>query len=236
VDVDRVLIKKMEAKLESKKTVNVEEDIGSKVKKPFKVLAVSDTHGDNKKIQELADLAEKEKVDLVVLAGDFSKDHEEIPENVIGPFLKENRRVVFVPGNHDTISTTYFISEMYKIKHLHGKATMYGDIGFFGCGFANIGPNAITEEEILYQLKLGFEEIKDAKTKVMITHSHPAGTNMEKLTQIMPGSVAVRKAIEEIKPDLVICGHVHEGEGIEEMIGNSRVLNVAKSGKIIEFG
>jgi len=226
----------MEAKLESRKVVNMDEHIGSRVKKGFKVLAVSDTHGDNKKINELADLAEKEKVDLVVLAGDFSKDHEEIPENVIGPFLKNNRRVVFVPGNHDTMSTTYFLSELYKVKHLHGKATMYGDIGFFGCGFANIGPNAITEEDILYQLKQSFKEIKDAKTKIMITHSHPSGTKMEKLTKIMPGSVAVRKAIEELNPDLVICGHVHEGEGIEEMIGKSRVINVAKSGKIIEFG
>ena len=55
--------------------VNVDENLAHKVhgkesreskeskadKKPFKVLAVSDTHGDMKKIRELADVASKEK-------------------------------------------------------------------------------------------------------------------------------------------------------------------------------
>ena len=228
--------------------VNVDENLAHKVhgkesreskeskadKKPFKVLAVSDTHGDMKKIRELADVASKEKVDLVVLAGDWS-NNDEIPPYLISPFLKEGRRVVFVPGNHESMSTTYFLSDLYKIKHLHGKATIYGDIGFFGAGGANMGPHPMNDDEIFYQLKKSFQEIKDAKTKVMVTHAHPSGTKMEKFTQIFPGSDAVRRAIDEFKPDIVLCGHVHEAEGIEEMIGKTKVINVAKSGKILEF-
>ena len=45
---------------------------------------------------------------------------------------------------------------------------------------------------------------------------------------------AVKKAIDELQPDIVICGHVHEGAGAEEFIGKTKVVNVACTGKIIE--
>ena len=49
------------------------------------------------------------------------------------------------------------------------------------------------------------------------------------------GSSGVRKAIEEFKPDIHICGHIHETHGIEELIGTTKVINVGKTGRIIEF-
>ena len=57
---------------------------------------------------------------------------------------------------------------------------------------------------------------------------------MEKFSNIFPGSEGVRKAIETFKPDILLCSHVHEAEGIEEMIGKTKVINVGKRGKIIE--
>ena len=58
---------------------------------------------------------------------------------------------------------------------------------------------------------------------------------MEKFTEIFPGSKGVRKAIDKFHPDLLLCSHVHEAEGIEEKIGKTRVINVGKKGKIIEI-
>jgi Icc-related predicted phosphoesterase len=49
----------------------------------------------------------------------------------------------------------------------------------------------------------------------------------------VPGSDAVRKAVEKFKPDILLCGHVHEAEGLEEVIGKTRVINVGRKGKII---
>ena len=40
--------------------------------KRFKILAASDLHGNEKQIKKLAEKAEKEKVDLVVLCGDLT--------------------------------------------------------------------------------------------------------------------------------------------------------------------
>ena len=58
---------------------------------------------------------------------------------------------------------------------------------------------------------------------------------MEQFSEFVPGSKGLRRAIEMTKPDIVICGHVHEAEGIEEMVGKTRVINVGKKGKLIEL-
>ena len=83
-------------------------------------------------------------------------------------------------------------------------------------------------------LKKGYRYIKDCKKKIMVTHVHPSGTIMEKLTRFFPGSTGVKQAVEELKPDILFCSHVHEAEGIEEIIGKTRVINVGRKGKIIE--
>jgi len=69
----------------------------------------------------------------------------------------------------------------------------------------------------------------------MVTHVHPSQTKMEKFSDFFPGSTGVKKAVEKLKPDILLCSHVHEAEGIEEKVGKTRVLNVGKKGKIIEL-
>ena len=64
---------------------------------------------------------------------------------------------------------------------------------------------------------------------------HPSETRMEKLSDFVPGSPGLRKAVKEFKPDIVLCSHVHEAEGLEEMIGKSKILNVGRHGKIFEL-
>jgi len=58
---------------------------------------------------------------------------------------------------------------------------------------------------------------------------------MENFSQFVKGSSGLKKAIDKIKPDIVVCGHVHEAEGIEEKIGNTTIINAGKKGTIIEL-
>ena len=46
---------------------------------------------------------------------------------------------------------------------------------------------------------------------------------------------ALSKAVEKFKPDLLISSHIHEAEGIEDKIGDTRVVQVGKKGKILEI-
>ena len=197
----------------------------------MKILAASDLHGNEDAVEKLASEAEKDKVDLVVIAGDIS-DFGETPKGMIGPFLKKGRKVAFVMGNHEAPGTDELLVEEYKITNIQGYSFVIDDVGFFGCGGANIGMNFMSEEQMHYYLAMGFKYIQNAKKKVMITHVHPAGSKIEKFS--FPGSEAVTHAIYQFKPDIHICGHIHEMEGFEEQIDNTKVFCVGTRGKVIE--
>lgn len=202
--------------------------------KKLRILAAGDIHGDTSLAERLAEKAEKEKCDLVILCGDLTM-MERSTDNIIGPFKKRNEKVLILPGNHETVATADFLAELYGVKNIHGYSVKYGDVGIFGCGGANIGLFKLEEDEIYGLLKKGFDKIKYLNKKIMATHVHPSESKMEKFTEVFPGSPGVRKAIEAFKPDILLCSHVHEAEGIEEKIGNTKVINVGKKGKIIEI-
>ena len=205
----------------------------SKDKSKLKILAAGDIHGDTNQAKKLAEQAEKENIDLVILCGDLTYA-ETSTEGIIGPFVKKHKKVILIPGNHETVATADFLAELYGVTNLHGYSIKYKDIGFFGCGGANIGLFQLGEDEIFELIKKGYERIKDAKKKILVTHVHPSGSLMEKFSNIFPGSDGVKKAIDVFKPDFLLCSHVHEAEGIEEMIGKTKVINVGKKGKVLE--
>ena len=200
----------------------------------MKILASGDIHGDTSLAGKLAKKAKDENVDLVVLCGDLTYA-EKSTDNLVGPFKKNKQNVLLIPGNHETIATADFLAELYDVTNLHGYSIIYKNVGLFGCGGANIGINQLSEDEIFELLEQGFNKIGNARKKIMVTHVHPSDSKMEKFTNIFPGSSGVRKAIDKFKPDVLLCSHVHEAEGIEEKIGATRVINVGKSGKILDI-
>lgn len=201
----------------------------------MRILAAGDIHGDQSLAQRLADKAEKEKADLVIITGDITH-FDQSADGIMGPFVKKNKKVLFVPGNHDSFATADFLVAMYGVKNIHGYSVRYEDVGIFGCGGANVGPvTTLQEKEIVQTLQKGFEKIKYLPKKIMVTHVHPSESMMEKFSTFIPGSDGVKRAIEEMKPDFLLCSHVHEAEGIEEMIGLTKVINVGKEGTILDL-
>ncbi|PIN76211.1 hypothetical protein COV22_00550, partial [Candidatus Woesearchaeota archaeon CG10_big_fil_rev_8_21_14_0_10_47_5] len=87
-----------------------------KTGRKLKILAAGDFHGDVGIAEKLAEQAASENVDLVLLNGDLVE--EEKVEGVIGPFLKKNKRVFFVHGNHESLATAHFLADFYGITHL----------------------------------------------------------------------------------------------------------------------
>lgn len=228
---------KKENKLNVKMKKQEKEDNAEQIpKKHIKILAVGDLHGDSRQAMKLAEQAVREKVDLVVLSGDLTFAEQSV-DYLVGPFAKHKLNTIFVPGNHETMATANFLEKRYSpyALNLHAKGREIKNTGIFGAGGANIGLFHLSEKEIYEALKKGFEKVKDAKIKIMVTHVHPSDSLMAKLSNLVPGSQGVRRAIERLKPDLAICSHVHEAEGIEERIGKTTVINVGRKGKIIEI-
>ncbi len=200
----------------------------------MKILAAGDIHGDQGLAKKLAEKAGKNHVDLVILCGDITQ-FDQSTDNLIKPFVEKKQKVLLIPGNHDSFATADFLAEFYGVKNIHGYSVKYDDIGIFGCGGANIGVAQLEEDEIFDTLKKGFDKVEYLKKKIMVTHVHPSESKMEKFTEFFPGSKGIKKAIDKLKPDILLCSHVHEAEGIEEKLGNTKVINVGKEGKIIDL-
>ncbi len=203
------------------------------MEKKTKILAVGDIHGDTGLVRRLAEKAVKENVDLVILAGDITFA-EQSTKNLIGPFIKANKQVLLIPGNHESNATIDFLSEMYpNTKNIHGYSFKKNNLGIFGAGAADVGINMIKDSEIFNLLKKGHENVKDSEKKIMVTHMHPKGSKAE--FSGFPGSIAVKKAIKEFQPNILITAHIHEAAGLEEYMGKTRVINVSRKEKIFEI-
>jgi len=203
------------------------------MEKKTKILAVGDIHGDTGLVKRLAEKAVKENVDLVILAGDLTFA-EQSTKNLIGPFVKAKKQILIIPGNHESNATIDFLSEMYPdTKNIHGYSIKKNNLGIFGAGANDVGINMIKDSEIFDLLKKGHEYIKDSEKKIMVTHMHPRGSKAEFSGFL--GSKAVRKAVKEFQPNILITAHIHEAAGIEEQIGKTRVINVSRKEKIFEI-
>jgi len=202
------------------------------MKKKTKILAIGDIHGDTGLVKRLARKAKKEHVDLVILAGDLTFVENSI-ENLIGPFVKAKKEVLLIPGNHESSATTEFLSQMYPgTRNIHGYYFKKGDLGIFGAGGGDV-IKVTPDKEIFELLKKGHRGLEQTKKKIMVTHMHPRGSKSE--FSGWPGSKAVKKAIKEFHPDVLINAHIHEASGIEEKIGKTKVINVARKAKIFEI-
>jgi len=201
-----------------------------KKEEKLKILAAGDFHGDSDVTRRLAEKAEKENVDLVILNGDITGLVH--TKNLIKPFIEKGKRVLFVPGNWESQEDAKTLSSMYGIKNLEENYAVYKNVGIFGIGNAewSLYPD---DERVFKKLKKQHEKIKDLEKKILISHVHAAGTKSE--LSGFSGSDALRKAIDKFQPDLFISGHIHELEGADEKIGKTRVINVGRRGKIIEI-
>jgi len=197
-----------------------------------KILAVGDIHGDTGLVKKLAQKAKKENIDLVILAGDMTFVESSI-DNLIGPFIKANKQVLLIPGNHESFATADFLAQMYPgTKNIHGDSFKKNNLGIFGAGGGDV-INVTPDKEIFSALQRGHKNLKNIEKKIMVTHMHPRGSKSE--FSGWPGSKAVKKAIKEFRPDILISAHIHEAGGLQEKIGKTKVINVSRKAKVFEI-
>ena len=112
---------------------------------------------------------------------------------------------------------------------LHGEGRRFGSLGIFGCGGSNITPmdtpTELTEEELDATLERAHAAVADAPRRLLICHTPPYDTRLDRLMNGTPvGSPAVRAFIERRRPDVAVVGHIHEGRGVERL-GDTLVVN-----------
>ena len=99
--------------------------------KKLRILAAADLHGSLDIAKKLSVKAKKNKVDLVVLAGDIY-GYSEGDKGILAPFRKAGQKVVFVPGNCDFDEEVGMLRK--EGKSIHNYYVTYGGVGFVGIG------------------------------------------------------------------------------------------------------
>ncbi|HWR26056.1 MAG TPA: metallophosphoesterase [Methanosarcina sp.] len=195
----------------------------------MKILAISDPHGDYSKIKKIIEKAGD--FDLAVIVGDLT--HFGTDEKVKELMEMFDKPVLAIPGNCDQRSILKAL-DASKAVNLHGKAEQIGNIRFIGLGGSNPTPFntpfELSEEEIenaLEGLVCSAESAEECGRIVLLTHAPPHGARDE-LPFGHVGSKAIQKFLDRV--DLIVCGHIHEAKGIEN-IGKTTIVNPGEACK-----
>jgi len=192
----------------------------------MKILALSDLHSEEELIDRFRAISAKEEYDVVLFCGDFTA-HGEVSyvEEVLSFFPK----AYAVHGNMDTDEVKQKLSELQV--SVHGRKVALGEWNLVGLGGSNPTPfgtpSEMSEDEIEETLrKAGVDEFS-----IVLSHPPPYGV-LDEVGGMHVGSRSVRKIVEEKRPILLICGHVHEQEG-EEILGDTLIvkLGAAENGR-----
>lgn len=198
----------------------------------MRILAVTDLHG---RVDALVRILAREDGaghDVLFLGGDLTDfgtpaDAVEVIE-AAGAGMGD-RPVLAVAGNCDSRAIEHLIAERGISVHACGRRL--GEVGVFG--LSAMPPwrgdmYEFTEEELCNFLRAGWRDVEDCPRHVLLSHPPPRGACDQTRTGREVGSTAVRARVEAWRPELVVCGHVHEARGTAH-IGPTLVVNCGKA-------
>ncbi len=192
----------------------------------MKMLVISDLHRNKNAAVQCSRIAENMDIDTIVVLGDIS--HNNFEESVsLLKLVSRNNKIFFVPGNMDSRKLLNWTEN--EIRNIHCKIINLNDeLSFLGIGGSTKTPFntqiEFDEEKFMSMLNEASRKL-DGKRFVLISHCPPKDTNVDKTDfGIHGGSSSIRKFIEEKRPIMNICGHIHEAKGIDK-IGNTLIIN-----------
>ena len=183
----------------------------------MKILAVADIHGSQYRLNAVLDNIKKYSPDLVIICGDITQFG---PGEMATNFLNQIHVETFaIPGNIDTSEVGPAIDNS-NAENIDLKRVVKNDISFVGIGGETVSlTNVITDKG----KKRSFDEVINEKT-VVVTHVPPYKLQDKVYIGHHIGSRELKKLVEKYRPQLVLCGHVHEDPGMT-MFHDSVIVN-----------
>jgi Icc-related predicted phosphoesterase len=193
---------------------------------PIKVACLSDLHGHYPKVPEC---------DLLLLGGDYCAGgdiytrlghYHDLRRWVNAIHLYQGATVVGIAGNHDFLFERVGYSGLPPIhgwKYLQDSSFLWRGLHIYGTPwqprFYDWAFN-LDEPELEQKWSL----IPDS-TDILLVHGPPRGiADFSPFGQEHTGSPSLLQRILEIKPKLVVCGHIHSGYG-QYQIGDTLVVS-----------
>lgn len=206
----------------------------------MKLLVISDLHAHNDVLDKMDSLFEQ--ADAVIFGGDFAECFKpETGKDTLEKLCSKHENIFAVLGNCDNED---FLEELEAQDVSVEKSLAFHEgLAFAGSGggtyFTGKTEFERTEDECLSDfdiVKNSVEQTGDAslwQSLILISHNPPVGEKIDSFDgEHHAGSQKFTDFIKENKPLAVVCGHIHEGAGIEKF-GDTVVIN---SGSLGEAG
>ncbi len=190
----------------------------------------SDIHGNLRSLRYFLKVSQSIKGDTVLLAGDLASWQEETSIFSIFRELNDSDlRIIGVLGNSDSENEIEIARDYENIMILHGNSFTIDDIniiGISGIPVSNMHGSffSLPESRILKMLSEAYETLDHKRHLISISHVPPFGILDRTKYGEHIGSKAVKRFIIKYKPDVHLCGHVHESRGIENFY-DSIIIN-----------
>jgi Icc-related predicted phosphoesterase len=191
----------------------------------MRILAITDIHGRQNYNTELKKLMSS--VDLILIAGDLTNfGHEQEAKSLLQNVQLYNKNILAIPGNCDHPDVNDTLTKMDV--NLHGITKTIDNVAFYGLGGSGKTPFNTPQEcnefEIISILG-NFNKEGNVRYHVFVSHAPPAQTKLDRTSlRSHVGSKAIREFIDRFQPDVVICGHIHEAQGVDEL-GSTIMIN-----------
>jgi len=194
----------------------------------MKLLVAADFHGSIEASRKVSEKSKRLEVDAIIVCGDVThfgslKD----AETILAPLTALDLPVLYVPGNCDPSQLAE--TQIAGAANLHGKCQKLGDVAFIGLGGSLTSPYyswfELSETQIRNMLEQSWDKCPAKAWSVVVSHAPPRDTSVDlAFSRVHAGSVSLRAFIEERKPSVVFCGHIHEARGIDHL-GDTLVVN-----------
>jgi Icc-related predicted phosphoesterase len=168
------------------------------------------------------------EVDVLLVGGDITTfgtpDDAERAIELWRPLVP---RLLAVAGNMDSPAIDARLAELDI--SLEGRGVLVDDVGFAGVSAAPLSPlhtpYEVADAELARRGGTGLEAIRSARIRVFCPHAPPYDTACDRLRSgEHVGSASLRALVEREQPDVVLCGHIHESRGMDE-VGAARIVN-----------
>ncbi len=196
----------------------------------MKFLLFSDIHCDEDACRAV--VAKATQADVAIGAGDYALFRDGL-QHTIDLLSQITIPTILVPGNHESYDELVAACCNWKSVHvLHDNVVQVNGVIFFGLGYATpITPFDSWSMDISEDVAEECLALCPSNS-ILISHSPPKDCLDSISTSRKIGSQSVRRCIENIDLQFVVCGHIHEEFNKCEYIGGTPVINAGPFGKI----
>lgn len=200
----------------------------------MRLTCITDLHDSPSALDRI--LAQAGQADLVLLGGDITSfGSPRDAERLVRQAQLSGAPVLAVAGNCDSADIERRLAELGV--SLFRRATAVGRVGLHGLSAMPPWQSRMyhfSERELAEHLEDGHRQLlgkgdtsnsPGGLVHVVLSHAPPRDCRLDRtFLGRHVGSEALREFIDRTQPALVLCGHIHEGRGVETL-GRTTVVN-----------